>query len=352
MKKATLFKKLKDKKIKCTACNHFCTISNNRTGICSVRKNKGGKLYLLVHSKASDTNIDPIEKKPLFHFLPGSEAFSFGTLGCNFACQFCQNWRSSQAPKVIKKELAKSNRQDEFEKKLTSLGHDLPPEEIVNICTQKKIPVIAYTYNEPAIFLEYAYDTAKLAQKEGIKNIFVSNGFESKKAINKIAPYLDAINVDLKAFTKKFYKEICKGRLKPVLDNIKYYHKKGIWLEITTLIIPDHNDSDKELKQIAEFIASVSKDIPWHITRFSPAYKMQNVPQTPEETIKKTYNIGKEAGLKYVYAGNIFDQDRHSTHCPKCKNLLIERDWGYLKIRGLKNGKCEKCGEEIEGVWR
>jgi len=338
VKKATLYKKIKDKTVKCTACNHYCTIKEGKTGICGIRQNKDGNLYLLVYGKSSGSGIDPIEKKPFFHFLPGSSVYSIGTIGCNFACTFCQNAWISQASKDTSFPIPPL--------------YDLSPEDIVNECIENNIPIIAYTYNEPAIFFEYTYDTAKLAHEEGIKNIYVSNGYASKEAIDKIAPYLDAINIDLKAFTEKFYRNICKAKLQPVLDNIKYYYKKGIWVELTTLIIPGENDSDKELEQIAQFIASISKSIPWHVTKFSPTYKMKNKLETPIETLKKAYDIGKKAGLKYVYAGNTFNEDLQSTFCPKCNNLLIQRDWGYTKVEGLKNGKCDKCGTKIEGVWK
>lgn len=338
MKKATLFKKLKDKAIKCTACNHSCIVQNDRTGLCGVRKNIKGDLYLTTYGKVSAINIDPIEKKPLFHFLPGTEAFSIGGVGCNFGCDFCQNWDISQAGK-------------DSSIPLPSL-HDLLPEKIVQECKKQGIPTIAYTYNEPAITFEYNFDTAKLASKSNIKNVYVSNGYASKKSIDLISPYLDGINIDLKAFTENFYQELCKAKLKPVLDNIKYYFEKGVWIELTTLIIPGKNDSTKELEQIARFILSISPSIPWHISRFSPTYKMSDASPTPEKTIHKAHKIGKEVGLKYVYTGNIFGEDLHSTYCPKCNDLLIKRDWGYTNVEGLKNGKCDKCKTAIEGVWK
>jgi pyruvate formate lyase activating enzyme len=337
MKKALLYKRLKKDIVECTACNHFCNIALGKTGICGVRQNRDGDLYLLFYGKTSGVGIDPIEKKPLFHFMPNSRVFSIGTLGCNFGCDFCQNAWMSQCTK-------------EKGATLPPL-EDLSPENIVKTCIDNNIKIIAYTYNEPTIFFEYSYDTAKLAHNEGIKNVWVTNGYASKEAIDKIAPYLDAANIDLKAFTEKFYKNICKAKLEPVLENIKHFHKKRVWVELTTLIIPGENDSSKELRQIAQFISSVLKSIPWHITAFSPTYRMTDRPKTSESTLRKAYKIGKEEGLKFVYAGNVFGEDLHSTFCPKCEELLIERDWGYTKIRNLKNGKCGKCGTEIEGVW-
>lgn len=338
MKKATLFKKLKNKTVKCTACNHYCVIASGKTGICGVRKNKDGDLNLLVYGLTSGAGVDQIEKKPFFHFMPGSPAYSIGTIGCNFACDFCQNAWMSQCTKDASIPIPPL--------------YKLSPKEIVDTCIKEEIPIIAYTYNEPAIFFEYAYDTARLAHKKGIKNVFVSNGYLSKEGIDKIAPYLDAINIDLKAFTEKFYQKICKAKLQPVLDSIKRCYKKKIWVELTTLIIPGENDMSKELERIAEFIASVSKSMPWHLTSFSPTYKMQGKLSTSQEAIRGAYTIGRHTGLKYVYAGNVFGEDLHSTYCPKCNTRLVKRDWGYTKIENLKNGKCTKCKTKIKGIWK
>ncbi|MBN2016480.1 AmmeMemoRadiSam system radical SAM enzyme [Candidatus Dojkabacteria bacterium] len=351
MKKALLYQKVKNKFVKCTACKQFCLIGDGNTGICGVRQNISGDLYLLVYGKAVAANIDPIEKKPLFHFLPGTKVFSIGTIGCNFGCSFCQNWDISQAAKEFKKKLSKEKRLKDLKLEVTRYGYDLPPEAIVSFCEEKKIPSIAYTYNEPAIFFEYTYDTAILASKAGIRNVYVSNGYASHDAIDKITPYLDAINIDLKSFSDDFYKKTCKARLQPVLDNIKYYHKKGVWVEVTTLVIPGENDSKKELTQIAEFILSVSPSIPWHVSSFSPAYKMKDKMTTSEKKIREAYKIGKEVGLKYVYGGNIWGEDLQSTYCPACNNTLIKRDWGFSKLQTLKRGVCDRCAGRIDGVW-
>lgn len=333
-----LFKKLPNNMVQCTACNHYCKIPLSKTGICGVRQNKNGKLFLLVYGLTSGIGIDDVEKKPFFHFLPTSPVYSIGTIGCNFGCDFCQNAWMSQPTK-------------DHNISIPPL-YQLTPVKIVKDCRRKNIKIIAYTYNEPAVFFEYAYDTSRLAHKQGVKNVFVSNGYMSKEAVDKISPYLDAINIDLKSFSEDFYMKVCKARLKPVLETIKRFHQKGIWVEITTLLIPGENDSTKELTKLADFITSISKSIPWHVTRFTPAYNMQDKSETPESTIKKAYKIGKKAGLKYVYAGNITSEDLHSTFCPKCSTILIKRDWGYTKVENLKNGKCAKCGEEIEGVWK
>ncbi|MCK4552711.1 AmmeMemoRadiSam system radical SAM enzyme [Candidatus Pacearchaeota archaeon] len=287
-KECTIYKKLKDKNVQCLACSHRCLISKGRTGICGVRQNIGGKLYLLVYGKVMAKYIDPIEKKPLYHFLPGTYAYSIGTVGCNFRCSFCQNYDISQFK--------------EFYGKV--LGEKITPKQIVNEAIKNKCKSIAYTYNEPTIFAEFAHDTAKLAKQKNLKNILVTNGYMTKECLDYISPYIDAMNIDLKSFNDKFYLKICKARLKPVLETIKLAHKKKIWIEITTLIIPGENDSKEELEQIARFIASVDKNIPWHISRFFPAYKMLNKPITPIEKLKQAEKIGKKY-LKYVYIGNV-----------------------------------------------
>jgi len=341
MKKAILYEKLKDNKVRCQACHNQCFISDKKIGICGVRQNINGNLYLLVYGKAISVNIDPVEKKPLFHFLPGQKAFSLGTLGCNFACDFCQNWEISQAPKPFDK--AES---------IKYWGEDWSPEKIVNYCKKNNIPIIAYTYNEPTIWAEYALDTMKLGKKEGIKNIWVSNGFMKEKTLDLIAPYLDAINIDLKSFSEDFYQKICKGRLEPVKENIKKIWKMGIWIEVTTLIIPGLNDSEKELKQIAKFLVKISKDLPWHISAFYPCYKMLTQAPTSEEILISACKIGKKAGLRYVYTGNIPNSNYESTYCPKCNSLIIER-WGMEVLENnLKNGKCPKCNTKIQGIWK
>jgi pyruvate formate lyase activating enzyme len=329
-----LYKKLKNGLIQCLACSNYCVIANGKTGICGVRQNDNGKLRLLVENKAIAVNLDPIEKKPLFHFLPGATAFSLGTLGCNFGCEFCQNWDISQAPK---------------EATIEFWGEDWPPQKIVNYCQENNIPIIAYTYNEPTVWTEYALAVMKLAQKAKIKNVWVSNGYMSKETLELITPYLDAINVDLKSFREEFYQKIVHAHLAPVKENIKKIWKLGIWEEITTLVIPGLNDSEKELQEIAQFLVKISPDLPWHISAFYPAYKMINISPTPKETLIRAYNIGKKAGLKYVYTGNIPDVNYESTYCPHCGTKIIER-WGIEMIKNnLKEGKCPKCGTKIAG---
>lgn len=336
---AWLSEKKQENKVFCKACSQRCVLGEGEYGKCGIRKNEGGQLYLTVYGLAAAYNIDPVEKKPLFHFLPGTDILSVGTVGCNFSCKFCQNFEISQYPK---------------EHNFEVFGTTLMPETIVNIAKTQKIPSIAFTYNEPVVVFEYAYDTFRAAKQYGIKTVFVSSGYETKDAIDTIAIYLDAANIDLKAFTDRFYREICGARLKPVLESIEYHYKKGIWIEITTLIIPGENDSKEELRDIARFIASIDKNIPWHISRFYPMYKILDKPPTPISKLKEAYEIGKEEGLNYVYVGNIIDEDRESTYCPNCNFKVIERTGyvGQYVTNHLIDGKCPKCGTKIAGVWK
>jgi pyruvate formate lyase activating enzyme len=336
MKLAKLYKKLQDNRVQCQACSWYCRVADGKTGICGTRINHQGKLYSLVYGRVIGLQLDPVEKKPLFHFLPGKYLLSFGTTGCNFGCKFCQNWTQSQGSKLgVKIEAAV-----------------VTPKEIVELALEKKAAGIAYTYNEPAIFIELAYDTAKLAKKKGLKNVFVSNGFESAESFQYIKPYLDAINIDLKSFSNKFYTQICKAKIEPVKANIKKYFKAGISTEVTTLLIPGYNDSDEELQQIAQFLAGISKDIPWHISAFHPDYQMLDVPVTKHEDLLRAYKIGRQAGLNYVYLGNIDDPEHSVTNCPQCQAVLIDRTDYLGVIKNLdKKGRCNQCKEKIYGVW-
>jgi pyruvate formate lyase activating enzyme len=334
MKEARLYQKLKDKVIRCSLCSHRCLIKPDKRGICFVRENQKGTLYSLVYGLAIAANVDPIEKKPLFHFQPGSLSFSIATAGCNFRCEFCQNWSESQITKGPEGKI---------------VGFQLSPEEIVKQAIKNDCRSIAYTYTEPTIFFEYAQDTAELAKKKGLANVFVTNGFQTPETIKEMQKFVDAANVDLKSFSDKFYQKICGGRLKPVLESIRLMHRAGIWVEITTLVIPKQNDSKKELKQIADFIASVDKNIPWHLSRFHPDYRMTNLSPTPIETLEMAYEQGKKAGLKYIYLGNIITEDKENTYCPKCGNLAIRRIGYQVEILGVdKKVKCSKCGEDLK----
>jgi len=286
-----LYKKLKDKSVRCLACAHYCQIAPDGFGICGTRQNQNGKLVSRVYGHVAAIHVDPIEKKPLYHFMPGSEILSIGTLGCNFRCPWCQNWDISQATKQRNKP--------------KNWGQKISPEEIVELAKKYKTPAVAYTYNEPAIFIEFAHDTAKLAHRIGLKNIFVTNGFLSKESFEYIKPYLDAANVDLKSMDDKFYQKFCGARLQPVLDIIRRFHDAKIHIEITTLIIPGVNDSDANLRKISKFIADLSPEIPWHISRFFPAYKMADREPTPISSLKRAKKIAESAGLKHIYIGNI-----------------------------------------------
>ncbi len=331
MKEAMFYESLPDGSVKCHLCPHECIIKPNMRGVCGVRENINGKLYSLVYGKIVSTNIDPIEKKPLFHFKPGSKALSIATVGCNLKCEFCQNFDISQAPKP----------------KRPIIGHELTPEDVVEMAKRYNCSSIAYTYTEPTIFYEFALDTAKLAHKNGIKNLWISNGFTNSEPIKEISKYIDAANIDLKG-SDKFYREITGGRLEPVMNTVETLHKMGVWVEVTTLVIPTYNDSKEDLTNIASFISGVDKSIPWHISRFFPMYKMLDVPPTPISKLREAYDIGKNAGLKYVYIGNV--PGKVDTICPKCGHHVIERT-GYDVSNHLKHGKCPKCGYKIEGVF-
>lgn len=292
--------KIKDDGIaRCETCNHFCEIKEGRTGICGIRQNIKGKFYLLAYGKVAAAHIDPIEKKPLYHFLPGSLCYSFATIGCNFRCANCQNHNISQM--FEKKRMVEEYAEMDW-------GYDLPPVRIVENALKSGCKSIAYTYTEPTVFLEYCLDTMKLAKEKGLKNIWVSNGFMSDKTLDVIIPYLDAINVDIKSFDDEFYRKVCGARIAPVLENCKRLIKEKIWLEITTLVIPNYSDDEKMLKQIARFIKNELGDsVPWHVSAFFGArsWKLKNVLDTPPDLVEKVCDIGKEEGLKYVYQGNI-----------------------------------------------
>ncbi len=332
MKEAYLYKKISNNKIRCDLCNHRCLIDNHKKGKCCVRENIDGVLYSLVYEKLIAENSDPIEKKPLFHFLPGTYSLSIATMGCNFKCFFCQNYNISQIPCDLNK----------------IEGSDVSPEMLVKHALANGDRSISYTYTEPTVFFEYAYDTAKLANQKGLKNIFVTNGFMTRECIMMIEPYLDAANIDLKSFSEDTYKEKIGGRLKPVLDNIILMKELGIWIEVTTLIIPGVNDSKDELRKIAEFLVEIDKGIPWHISAYYPQYK-SNIPPTGVEKIEAAMDIGKKTGLKYVYGGNIPGSLYENTSCPGCNNTLIKRAGFSVSSNKLKEGICPDCGEKIEG---
>jgi pyruvate formate lyase activating enzyme len=323
------------KKVLCGLCCHRCLILPGRRGICAVRENRDGILYSLVYDKVIARNIDPIEKKPLFHFLPGSRSFSIATPGCNFRCKHCQNADISQLP---------------HDRGGMIPGEDVSPASLVEAARRNRCSSISYTYTEPTIYFELAYDTARLAAEAGLKNVFVTNGYITPEALKEIRPYLHAANIDLKGFRDEFYRSICGAKLQPVLDAIRLYREYGIWIEITTLVIPGHNDSDEELAGIARFIKSVGEEIPWHVSRFHPTYKLIDEPPTPVETLQRARRIGQQEGLRYVYEGNI-PGEGEDTLCWSCKKTLIERFGFSVQTNTLAEGKCGNCGAKIDGVW-
>lgn len=315
----------------CHLCGHQCAVRPGKTGVCGVRYNTGGTLYTHNYGNVIAMHVDPIEKKPLYHFLPGSSSFSIALPGCNFRCSFCQNWQISQV------------------KQLVAAAEMIEPRMIVEGALKQRCKSISYTYTEPTIFFEYAYDTAKLARSKGLYNIFVTNGYMTTDAIEMIQPYLDAANVDLKGFSDEFYRAECGARLEPVLASIRRMHELKIWVEVTTLVIPGRNDSPGELKKIAEFIAGVGAEIPWHISRFHPDYQLTDAGVTPEETLRQAYAIGKKAGLKYVYMGNVLEDA--DTVCSSCGEVLITRQGFTVTANKVGNSSCLRCGARIDGVF-
>ncbi len=328
---------LEDRRVRCGLCGHGCVIAPDEMGLCRVRQNVEGQLVSLNYDALIAMNVDPIEKKPLFHFLPGSRSLSIAAAGCNFQCAFCQNWQISQAPRTG----ASLNAQE------------VSPQQIVQAAQRHSCQSISYTYTEPTVFFELAYDTALLAKNAGIRNVFVSNGYMTTQAVEAVAHYLDAINVDLKAFRDATYRRVMKARLQPVLDCLKSLIRCKVWTEITTLIVPGMNDSEQELRDIAGFIATeLSPDVPWHVSRFHGDYEMGDVPPTPVATLHKAVEIGLEAGLRYVYSGNAPGDDHESTFCPGCHQPLIRRRGFTVQENRIANGTCPACTTTIAGVWQ
>jgi pyruvate formate lyase activating enzyme len=333
MKEAMLYERLADNKVRCTLCAHRCTIADGRVGVCHVRENTGGVLYTRVYGQTIARHVDPIEKKPLLHFYPGSTAYSVATPGCNFRCRWCQNADISQAP-----------REEHF-----LLGEEASPEEIVAAAQRVGCRSIAYTYTEPTIFFEYTYDTARLAREAGLANVYVTNGYMTSEMLEVIHPYLDAANVDLKGFRDEVYRRYAGAHLQPVLDSLKTMVQLGIWVEVTTLIIPGINDDPQELQDAARFVAlELGPETPWHISRFMPAYQMAEVPPTPIPILLQAQEIGREAGLFYVYVGNV--PGEANTTCHACGHLLVRR-LGYQVVANdiAPGGHCPECGTPVAG---
>ena len=331
---AMYYKKLPDIRVECELCPRACQVADLERGYCGCRENRNGKYYTLVHSRVCSLNADPIEKKPLFHYLPGTRAYSIATAGCNIECKFCQNWQISQfRPEQI----------DNIK---------LTPEEVVRFAKEKSCDTIAYTYSEPVVFYEYMYDTARVGKREGVGSVMISNGYIKKEPLVELCKELSAVKIDFKAFTEKFYKETCSGELKPVLETLVTLKEIGIWFEIVMLVIPTLNDSDKELNDMCSWIyENLGADVPVHFSRFSSRYKIKNLPPTPIKTLEKARNIAIESGLNFAYTGNVPGHPGESTYCPDCKEVLIKRV-GYTILQYSLNGnKCGNCKHPIPGIW-
>ena len=333
---ALLYEKLDDNNVRCNLCSHRCIIKDGMRGICGVRENQSGTLETLVYQNVIARHIDPIEKKPLFHLGPGSLSYSIATIGCNFKCRFCQNSEIAQFPS---------------ENRMSIPGETITPEEIVDDALRHGCKSISYTYTEPTVYFELALNTAKLAQKKGLRNVFVTNGYMTPEAIKMISPFLDAANVDLKAFQNDFYKTFCSARIEPVKDTLIQMKSSGIFIEVTTLLIPGLNDQPNELDQLASFIAnSLGKETPWHISRFHPAYKLTDRRPTPVQSILDARETGINAGLKYVYTGNVIGEEGENTFCYNCRKCLIDR-YGYIiKKNIIANSRCPFCDTIIDGI--
>lgn len=333
---ARLWKKMDEGKTQCRLCNHFCIIESDMYGKCGVRQNIDGELRTYTYDRVAAINIDPVEKKPLYHFLPGTRTFSFGTQGCNFGCIYCQNASLSQPPRDGS----------------PVEGQKATPESLVASALEYGAKSISYTYSEPTIFFELMQDTARLAKEKGLKNIIVSNGFQSPRCLEELDGLIDAANIDLKSFSDDFYRRISDARLKPVLNTLKTIHEMGWWLEVTTLLIPDLNDDVTELEKLTGFIVDeLGEETPWHISRFHPDYKLMDSRITPMESLKLARKAGNRAGLKYVYIGNISGDEYNSTFCPGCNAEVISRHGFSMQNVGMAHGRCKECGELLAGVF-
>ncbi len=336
MKEAMLYRKEGNAAVACQLCAHRCVISDGSAGVCGVRVNENGTLYTLVYDKIVAQHVDPIEKKPLYHVLPGSLSYSIATVGCNFHCLNCQNHEISQIPKRHSRAIS---------------GVPVTPEEIVTAALRNRCQSIAYTYTEPTIYFELAYETAQLARKKGLKNVFVTNGYMTAEALDAIRPYLDAANVDLKGYNEAKYRKVCGGKLEPVKETIRRMNEIGVWVEVTTLIIPTHNDSETELRAIAEFLVSVNPAIPWHVSAFYPQYKMAHLPSTSPGIIYRAVDIGKEVGLHHVYSGNLRSDSTSATICHACGAHLIQRSGFFVLENLMAQGKCPSCDAPVAGLF-
>ncbi len=331
---AWYYKKHPDREIECLLCPRACKLGDKERGYCGVRENINGTYYTLVYGKACTMNVDPIEKKPFFHFLPRTNALSIATAGCNVNCKFCQNWQISQV---------RAEQVQPF---------DFPPEAVVDSAIKHRCPSIAYTYTEPVVFYEYMYDTSIEARRKGVKNCVVTGGHVNQEPILELTKVVDAIKIDLKAFSEDFYKNYVRGELQPVLEAIKTVHKTKVWLEIVYLVIPSLNDSPEEIRAMCRWIGNeIGPDVPLHFSRFFPMYLIKNLPPTPVSTLEKAHNIAITEGLRYVYIGNVPGHKAESTYCPRCQNLIIQRIGFEVGKVELKNGKCRFCQNPVPGIW-
>ncbi len=333
-REAMLYERLEDNIVHCFLCSHHCRIAPGRYGSCGVRQNTGGELVTHSYGKLVAEHADPIEKKPLFHFLPGSRSYSIAAAGCNFTCGFCQNWQISQ------------------KREADSLGvgaYSATPAQVAERAERADCGSISYTYTEPTVFFEFALDTARAARERGLRNVFVTNGFMTAEAYTAIQPFLDAANVDLKYYDDKSYRSVCGGRLQPVLDTIRRLYEGGTWVEVTTLLIPGQNDSEKDLEGIARFLSGIGAGIPWHLSAFHPDYKFTDCDYTPRALMEKALDIGKAAGLKYVYLGNIAAEE--NTFCANCGDILVRRYGMQVLENRLAEGACSGCRTVLEGIF-
>ena len=334
-REAMFYEKLRNNKVRCQICFRRCIINEGKRGFCKNKENRTGALYNMVYAKPSAVHIDPIEKEPQLHMLPGTKILCLGTAGCNFRCRHCHNWHLSQ----------RSIEEMEY-------THNLPPEEVVKIALEKKIPTISFTYNDPISFYEYIYDVARLAKSKGIKILWHSNGSINPEPLRELLEYTDAVTIDLKGFTDEFYREVSSAELEPVLETLKIIKEEGVWLEIVNLVIPTLNDNPSDLKRMCEWIGkNLGRETPLHFSRFSPAYRMTHLPPTPMETLEAAYNIAKEAGLEYVTIGNMPGHKYNSTFCPRCQKRLIHRVHFTVLSNNATDGKCKFCGHKIPGIW-
>jgi pyruvate formate lyase activating enzyme len=331
---ARFYQKLANRKIKCKLCPRECTVGDKERGYCGVRENRGGTYYTLVHSRMAAAHVDPVEKKPLFHYLPGSVAFSLGTAGCNVNCKFCQNWEISQSrPEQIPAEYA-------------------PPHRVAELAKQYDCPTIAFTYSEPVVFAEYLMDTADAGHQAGIRSIVVSNGYMQEESLKAAYGKMDAVKIDLKAFSESYYQKVVTGQLKPVLETLVTLRKMGKWTEIVYLVLPTLNDSDQEFRGLAQWIkANLGPDVPLHFTQFHPQYLMKNLPITPVPTLERAKAIADAEGLHFVYIGNVPGHPAQNTYCPKCKRMLVERVGFTASKMLIRKNSCTFCQQPIPGIW-